>query len=179
MAKNKNTKRTPAKQQELRENYKRLRDAGFSTQDAARLRSASNKTIAESILSGQRKELSERHQAAGKGQTWTEAAINNRPKVHKGRIGPDDYKEVEKGETYMYNSRYTYLMTFKMVKQDGEYKWQYCALQSPVPMTKREMKEQIIELYDDPDQEGDYQWYLVHSSIALVQAFYRSDWKIA
>lgn len=168
-------KRTPAKQQEMRENYNRLRAAGFSPLEASRLRSASTAKVNAAIVTGQRPPVSEIHQRAGRGESYTYAAPPVGPYgTHTGRIRESDYKDVTLGYTKVYHSKYAYLMTYE-TDQNGVRDRKYYTILSDEKLTKQQLKEEVKANTTDPAAAGKYQAKVIVKSIELVEAYYNPD----
>lgn len=159
--------------QRQKENYQRLKAAGFSTKEASRLRSASQAKINTAIATGERPPVSEKHQKAARGEKTPNPSAGPYG-VHKGRITERDYKDVEKGYTYMYTDRYAYLMTYVVKNKYGEKTRKYYTILSSEKRTKASLKEQVIEDCESQD-EGEYPEELIHSSVQLLEAYHNSQ----
>lgn len=169
LAKNRNKEQLA----QQKENYNRLRAAGFSPLEASRLRSASQGKVNAALTTGQRPEVSEKHQRAGRGEKSQPAPSVGPYGYHKGRIKNADYKEVSLGYTLMYTDRYAYLMTYVVRNpSNGATERKYYTILSPVKRTKQSLIEEVITDCDSMDAAGEYDWYIIHSSVQLVEAYH-------
>lgn len=163
--------RNSAQLAQQKENYKALRAAGFSTQEASRLRSASQAKVDAALRTGTRPApISERARAAGKHEKFNTTETTHPYGVHKGRIKAEDYTRMGEGEVKMYYSRYAYLMEYVVRMKDGTPETKYLTITSDTKLSKKELKAEVVERCNDPD-EGEYEGVLVKSSVQLVEAY--------
>jgi hypothetical protein len=169
-------KRTAAQQAQAKENYSRLKAAGFSSKDAASLRYASPGKLNAALSTGIRPQISERHQRAGRGESYTRPAPSVGPYgVHKGRIKADDYKDVSEGFSKIYHAKYAYLMTYET--QQGEVRdRKFYTILSETKLNKRQLKEEVKQNCQQAAAAGVYEARLITKSIELVEAYYNPDY---
>lgn len=168
-------KRSPQRKEEIKRNYARLRQAGFSVLDSQRLRTASDYTIEKAIATGQREPLQERYQKAGRGETYKSEAYTPY-EYHTGRIKNSDYQDVTEGEGKMYRSAYAYLMTYEVADKKGNRERKYYTLLSDEKLTKKEIVSQMMEDIGSSDMISEYEKTPVKNSIKLIQAYVNPDY---
>lgn len=115
----------------LRANYNMLKQIGFSTEDAKRLRGASIEKINRAMIEKVAPPKSERHAA-----------------IRKVSIPMIDIKEADKA----YLSKYTYKVTFK--RKDGTIDW--ITITNNKKLSKRAIRDISREIItEDADDGGD------------------------
>lgn len=157
----------PKRDRKLKENYRRLREAGFSATEAARYRGASQAKIAKAIEQKRLPDIDIVKQAA---------RIRPKPEVrkyHKGKIKDTDYKTVKKPETYGYLSKYTYVMSYVVVDKEGAAETKYITITSNDKMTKKELRQKAHEIITK--METSYKNRGVQGSIELVEAYHNTE----
>jgi len=176
-------KRTPARQAELKVNYHKLRNAGYSPKEASRLRSASNDTIKSALRSTpkqfrQAKPLSTKHSAAGGGQGTRhtkkggfQAAPPTYPPI-KGRIKNSDFQPMENAPV-PFDNNLAYLMSYVTVNKDGIETRHYFSILPDDKMNQKQLKDFVKEICQEPGNISEYQSKLVISSIVLIGAYER------
>ena len=175
-----------------RENYKKLRAAGFSPREANRWKGSSAAEINRAVKNRQLPPVNPVKQAASKGKKketinrktarsysseykkWVQKADHNiigiPPRTMKGRITYESVNPL----TFNYQSNYSYVMAFQVKHPDGSREWKYITLVSSTPKTKKELdmelRQDIIANYDNMTR---YESTPLVSTITLVQAFRR------
>jgi hypothetical protein len=174
-------KRSPAKQAELKANYARLRDAGYSAKDASRLRSASPTTINQALHTTpqafrEKRPVSEKHARAGGGagsrykklDTHQPAALEYVP--HKGRIKNSDYINMSEADRN-YDNNLAYLMSYIAVDKYGVETRKYFTILPDEKMTLRQLRAFVYKNCDDQGKISTYQAKVKKSSIDLIAAY--------
>ena len=164
----------------IKENYNRLREAGLTPTEAARLRNASEAKLNATIAAGERVEpISERRRRAGAGERMDltgGAGPVEAYGTHKGRIKEDDYKDVTLGYGKMYTDFYAYVMTYIVRNRfTDERVRKYYTILSPFKRTKQSLKEEVITNVEENDNLSEDYWELIKSSIQLVEAYYNPN----
>lgn len=179
----------------LRRNYKRLRDAGFSSAEASRLRGASEEKIRQAIKTRTMPMKDPYRQAAGKGQTadtiprrvleiWereqrrkkgrrpSKVDIIGTPPTNiiKGHI---KYEKSGTGDIPHYLSRYTYKIAYQVRHPNGSLEWKYITFTSHTKKYKYELWEELERLMSDRTISKKYDSQFVSGSAVLVGAYTR------
>lgn len=181
------SKRSPAKQAELKANYTRLRESGYSPKEASRLRSASPDTIRTALNTNPRsfrqaKPLSERHARSGGGGGERYKKLNSfQPaptldyKVHKGRIKASDYEEITPQSDRVYANEWAYKMTYIVVDKNGIETRKYFTILPDEKMNKKQLK-QFVSDHCQGSSESRYQAKIIKGSIELIGMYHNADW---
>lgn len=181
-------KRSKAKQAELKVNYNKLREAGYSPKEASRLRSASPETINNALNTNPRtfrqsKPLSERHARAGGGQGERykkKDTFKPSPptpyKVHKGRITKKDYEIITPQSERVYQNTWAYKLTYLTVDKYGIEQRKYFTVLPDEKMTKKQLKDFVWENCAESKNVGYYQAKCVKSSIELIGIYYNPNY---
>jgi len=182
--KGKKTTRSSSQKAAMKENYKKLREAGYSPQEASRLRSAAKSTIDKALhttpgLFRNAKPVSARHQKAG-GSSGAKR-ISKRPNYtpappleyppHKGRIKNSDYKS-ETPEGYNYENEWAYRMSYVTVDITGFEQRKYFTILPDEKMTKKELIDFVYQVSQEKDNSSRYQAKVIKSSIVLIGAYH-------
>lgn len=181
------SKRSPAKQAELKANYKRLRESGYSPEDAARLRSASNKTIDQALHTNpkafrQERPVSERHSRAATGMgnrykkqdTYQPAGTDYR--AHRGRIKKSDYMDMADSDRN-YDNNLAYLMTYITVDKYGVETRKYFTILPDEKMTLKQLKNFVFENCNEKSKISQYDAKVKKTSIELIAAYQNEDYE--
>lgn len=176
-------KRSPARQAELKVNYTKLREAGYSPKEASRLRSASNDTITKALHTNPKKfrdikPLSEKHARSGGGQGTRhtkkggfQAAPPTYPPI-KGRIKKSDYQPMENAPV-PFDNDIAYLMTYVTVDRNGVETRHYFTILPDEKMTQKALKDFVKQECQNPGNISTYQSKLVTNSVQLIGAYIR------
>jgi len=178
--------------QQRRENYKKLREAGFSKQEADRFKGSKPDQVTAAIRVKQLPPVDPVKRAASRGQkketikakdrtsytklrrAWekvTRPAMGVPPQPMSGRI---QYTQVEPPLTMNYLSNYTYKMAFMVRHPDGNYEWRYITITSDEMETRRNLRNIVIqEVFGDLENQGKYDTRPLISTLTLVEAFKR------
>jgi len=187
--------------QTRRENYKKLRAAGFTSQEADRVKGAKPGYINQVLRAGRLPPVDPVKRAAGYKQTkasidpgilqsyqynlkkW-QRKIPKLPKIPKYNIigeipkpmvGKIKYTVVGK-ETFNYQSNYSYVMAFQVKHLDETREWKYITLVSSEPVKKKdliiELRRDILENYENMTK---YSTIPLVSTIVLTEAYRRDD----
>lgn len=175
----------------LRENYKKLRAAGFSSAEATRYRNAKPEHI-EAVIrarklppkdpfrsaygAGRKKETVKPEQAK---KYQEEIKTFFKPKKDKdlpegfveikGRIV---YQDAKSHPLVKYLSNYTYVIAYQVKHKDGTKEWKAITFTSPKKMTKAELWDSIEnEIFNDPAKRSRYDSTVIRSSYTLIGAY--------
>lgn len=188
-----------------RQNYRRLREAGFSAKEADRVKGSSSEYINKVVKNKKLPPVNPIKQAASFRKPSStipaktlekyarelkkhQRAVKAKPKIILG-IAPEPMKgrityQPVSAMTYDYQSRYSYLMAFQVRHPDGvTYEWKYVTLVSYDPKTKEQLKEEVKEyVFADKQNQSKYDSTPLVSTIVLVEAYKRDsglaiDWK--
>lgn len=158
----------------LRRNYKRLRDAGFSSAEASRLRGASEDKIRQAIRTRTMPPKDPYRQAAGrkKGRRSAKVDIIGKPPtdIIKGHI---KYEKSGTGDIPHYLSRYTYKIAYQVRHPNGSLEWKYITFTSHTKKYKYELWEELESLMSDRTISKKYDSQFVSGSAVLVGAYTR------
>lgn len=176
-------KRSKQRQAELKVNYTKLREAGYSPKEASRLRSASNETIKNALHTTPKhfrevKPLSEKHARAGGGhgtRHQRKSGFQPAPPAYppiKGRIKKSDYRPMEDAPV-PFDNDIAYLMTYVTVDRNGVETRHYFTILPDEKMTQKELKDFVKRECQKPGNISTYQSKLVTNSIQLVGAYLR------
>lgn len=181
------SKRSPAKQAELKANYARLRDAGYSPNEAARIRSSSPSTINKALSNSPKsfreaRPLSEKHSRAATGlgtryqkkDTYQQAAVEYVP--HRGRIKASDYQEIGPGSDRNFENQWAYTMTYVTVDKDGIETRKYFTILPDEKMNKSQLKKFVYDQCNEAGKISRYEARISKSSIELVGAYHNEDY---
>lgn len=179
----------------LRENYKALRQAGFSVKDAGRFKAATRENVRAAIAakvlpapgrvqqlaglaSGKvRKEKASRQpkkRAKPRRESWRTQAPPNTWGSQKGRI---TYDEAGKEGNFLYLNKYTYIVTFvTKITEDGQtrYERKIVSIVSDEKLSKKDVFDKVIDvIISDPVNESHYYpAQIIIGSLELVKAVY-------
>lgn len=164
-----------AKRDTRKEKYAALKAAGYSTKEARRLRDLSWDKVRQTLEIKAVPIPSEKHTKAaragvGKKQTGKKRKYDNfGNKIQTGKI---EYKEVQYGLTFMYESKYTYILTYNVKHKDGTKEPKYLAWTSEHRLSKKDLIKQVGDHLGDPALESRYSAKVIKSSIAIIAAYY-------
>lgn len=175
---------------ELKANYQRLRQAGFSSADATRLRGSGpekiNKMLATGLTppkdpgkvyarTGQAPTAKQKKDYQKQVKTWLKIDPKNLPpEKHyiKGKI--TNYQEAGKAGTYQYLSAYTYVIRYKVKEKDGTETWKVISITSNEPMTKKELFKEMNESVF-PAVDSKYTSRIIRKSYKVIGAYINKD----
>jgi hypothetical protein len=181
-------KRSAAKQAELKVNYNKLREAGYSPKEASRLRSASPATINQALHTQPKKfrevkPLSEKHARAGGGSgeryKKKESYQPTGPDQythHKGRIKNSDYQTITPDSERVFHNTWAYRMTYVTVDRYGIEQRKYFTILPDEKMNKKQLKEFVLKNCENPANLSYYKSKIVRGSIELIGAYYNPNW---
>lgn len=171
----------------LRENYKKLRDAGFSAKDATRMRGGSKEYLERAINIRQAPPINPYKQAARTGKKVTKKQIQKYESAKKRFIKEAQYpiigipptKTIEGIITYEpaskakldYLSKYTYIFAYKVKHRDGLREWKYITVTSEYRYSKEMLLDDLRKIFNENDNLSKYQAKVIFSSIVLVSAY--------
>lgn len=179
MSKDRNKQRT--------ENYKRLRDAGFSVQDATRFKGSSPDKIETAIKNKRLPPINPVKQAVSYGRKkdevsekrikkfqefydWWKTGSNKPYEEYKEIKGRIQYEKVEEGVTYKYKSNYTYTISYEVRIKGQPNELKYVTITSDTKRSKKFLKDWVVEVIF-PKNEGLYNSKPLKSSIKIVGAY--------
>lgn len=172
---------------QLRQNYDRLRRAGFSSAEATRLRGASEEKISAAIRAQQMPPADPRRVAARTGEkvtaeivqqykekikVWMEGKVDRPPwGFHKGAI---QYDTVTPPLTYDYQSNYTYVVGYKVIYPNGQGEWKVIKITSDERLYKKDLWQKMDEEIF-PKKASKYESRVSRGSYHLINAYMRKD----
>lgn len=175
---------------ELRQNYSKLRAAGFSSKEATRLRGASPEKINTTIERKVLPPVDPYRQAAGAGkkketvkpdivkkykekiQTWVKAKEKKLPPGYDEIKGKIIYQDAKSHPVVKYLSNYTYVVAYQVKHKTGELEWKTLTFTSEKPLFKYELfKEMEKEIFSNPSNLGRYDSSIIRSSYTLIGAY--------
>jgi len=187
-------KRSPAKQAELKVNYARLREAGYSPADAARLRSSSNTTITQALHTEplafrQARPISERHAKAATGlgtrykkKDTYQQAHQHEYSVHKGQIRERNFITMEEAERN-YDNDVAVLTTYIVVDKYGVETRKYFTLlpdtkefidiEKGIKLNPKNIKNFVYENCAEQGKETQYEAKIKKSTIEIIGLYSR------
>lgn len=175
------------RQDQLKANYQKLRNAGFSAKEATRYRGASPENIARAIKSKSLPRPSPLARAARTGQKppkkeveQYKSYISQWKKDQKIILGVAP-REIQKGHIKYskadhpliqnYLSNYTYLVAYQVKNADGSIEWKYMTLTSHTPKYKYQLWEEMDDILEGSSSK--YDGTVIRSSYGLVAAYTR------
>ena len=153
-----------SRKQKRIENYNKLLAACFAPKEARRLRDLSAGKLNQAIQTRQTPEVSTRHRAAATREK-TDYFGNLIP---TGRV---KYQKVEQGLTFMYQAKYTYIVTYDVKSKEGTIEGRYIAWTSESKLTKTALLSQVKDYLYDPEFATRYQSKVVKKSVSLITAY--------
>lgn len=163
------------RQDKLRENYRRLRDAGFSSAEATRFRGASEDKIKQAIQTRSLPEKETRAYQARAGYRREYAqreALGITPQIQKGRIQYQTENHVFLDPKL--STKYNYVMAYQVRHPNGQKEWKYLTVASDNKLTKKDIINKMIdEYFSRQENMSKYASRPLAGSIGLVAAYAR------
>lgn len=145
------------------QNYNRLLQAGFSPKEARRLRDLSASKLETTIQTKTAPEVSIKHQEA----QFKRDILGN--EIQRGKV---QYRQVEKGLTFMYTANYTYILTYEVKHKDGTREGKYIAYSTDKKFpTKADLMKEVKEYIDQEKFSSKYEAKFIKNSLKLIAAY--------
>jgi hypothetical protein len=181
MAKDNGGDNTRNRNERLKENYQKLRKAGYSAAEATRLRGAGDFKIKSAIRTGTLPPVDPIKKAARTKEEITPARrqeYRESLKVWRERVKDFPPYDIQKGkiiyenppENKTYYSKYSYIITYQVIDPQGNKEWKVITITSDRPLYKKDLW-QIMNEEIFPPQAGKYNTKIVRNSYALVSAY--------
>lgn len=149
-------KRSPQDLERGRQNYKKLKEAGFSTKEAQRFRYAEQSKVNKAIKDKKLPEKSTRHATARQSKGARQTAKKGGLLGFKGTIPQEKIHKVEEGKTKLYERNYNYLLTFKQKTGKNQYETKNIVITSSTPMSKSAIAKEVEQRVFSNDRKKEY-----------------------